>query len=126
MARLVKQSGVRLNIAGMAMPGSSLPRRIRQILEGVPLPHISRARMVGVFVACAVSCTAIAAGTLDHAQPNFSAEHTMIQGETASAAHPATKFVLDDLKIEADVHDGDRVRDRVLKALKSREYDNGK
>ena len=127
MARSVKQSGVRLNIAGMAMPGSSLPRRIRQILEGSSVPHFSRARMASVCVACAISCTAIAAGTLDHAQPNSFAEHAMVQrAESASAAHPATKFVLDDLKVEGDVHDRDGVRDRVIKAWKSREYDDGK
>jgi hypothetical protein len=126
MACSVKQSGVRLNIAGMTMAGSSLPRRIRQILEGSSVPHISRARMVSVCVACAISCTAIAAGTLDHAQPNPFAEHAMIQRESASAAHPATKFVLDNLKIEGDVHDRDGVRDRVIKAWKSRECDDDK
>jgi beta-lactamase regulating signal transducer with metallopeptidase domain len=126
MARSVKQSGVRLNIAGMTMPGSSLPRRIRHILEGSSVPHISRARMTGVCVACAISCTAIAAGTLDYAQPNSFAKRAMIQRESASAAHPATKFVLVDLKIEGDVHDRDGVRDRVIKAWKSREYDDGK
>jgi beta-lactamase regulating signal transducer with metallopeptidase domain len=126
MARSVKQSGVRLNIAGMTMPGSSLPRRIRHILEGSSVPHISRARMTGVCVACAISCTAIAAGTLDHAQPNSLAEHAMTQRESSSAAHPATKFVPDDLKIEGDVHDRDGVRDRVIKAWRSREYNDGK
>jgi hypothetical protein len=34
IARSVERSGVRLNIAGMAMPGSSLPRHIRKILGG--------------------------------------------------------------------------------------------
>ena len=126
MARSVTRSGVRLNVAGMAMPGSTLPRRIRQILEGGSVPHTSRTRMACVCAACAISCTAIAAGTLDHAQPNSSAEHAMIQSESASVAHPATKFVLGDLKIEGDVHDRDGVRDRILKAWKSREYDDGK
>jgi hypothetical protein len=124
MARSVKRSGARLRIAGMAMPGSSLERRIRQILEGSSVPRISRARMGCVCVACAISSTAVAAGTLDHAQPNSSAGKAMIQSETGSAAHPATKFVLDDLRIEGDVHDRDGVRGRVLKARKSREYDN--
>jgi hypothetical protein len=126
MARSVKRSGGRLNIAGMAMPGSSLPRRIRQILEGGPVPQISRARMVCFCVACAISCTTIAAGTLSHAQPNSSAEHAVIARESASVAHPATRFVLGDLRIEGDVHDRDGVRDRILKAWRSREYDNGK
>jgi beta-lactamase regulating signal transducer with metallopeptidase domain len=126
VARSVKQSGARLNIAGMAMPGSSLPRRIRQILEGGSVPHISRTRMVCVCLVCAVSGTSIAAGTLDHAQPNSSAEHAMIQSESAPAAHPATKFVLGDLTIKGDVHDRDGVRDRILTAWKSREYDDSK
>ena len=126
MARLVTRSGVRLNIAGLAMPGSSLPRRIRRILKGGPVPQVSRTRMASVCVACAISCTAIAAGTLDHAPRNSSAERAMIPRGPASEEHPATKFLLSDLKIEGGVHDRDGVRDRVLKALKSREYDNGR
>jgi hypothetical protein len=126
MARSVTQSGVRLNIAGLAMPGSTLPRRIRRILEGGSVPQVSRTRMALVCVACAISCTAIASGTLDHAQPNSSAERGMSPRGTASEEHPATKFVLSDLKIEGDIHDRDGVRDRILKALKSQEYDDGK
>jgi outer membrane protein assembly factor BamA len=83
-------------------------------------------RMASVCVACAISCTAIAAGTLDHAQPNSSAERAMISRELASEEHPATKFVLSELKIEGDGLDRVGARDRVLKVLKSREYDNGK
>jgi beta-lactamase regulating signal transducer with metallopeptidase domain len=124
MARSVKSSGARLSIAGMAMPGNSLERRIRQILEGSPVPCISRARMRCVCVACAILSTGVAAGTLDHAQPNSSAEKSMIQSESGSAAHPTTRFVLVDLKIEGDVHDRDGARERVLGAWKSREYDN--
>jgi beta-lactamase regulating signal transducer with metallopeptidase domain len=126
MARSVMRSGARLNIAGMAMPGGSLPRRIRQILEGGSVPHISRTRMASVGVACAITCTAFAAGTLDRTQQGSSAQHAMIQREPASAAHLATKFVLGDLKIEGDVHNPDGVRDRILKAWKDREYDDGK
>src|SRR6202035_5791555 len=91
MARSVTRSGARLNIAGMAMPGGSLPRRIRQILECGSVPRISRRRLASVGVACAITCTAFAAGTLDHARQNSTAQ-------SASAAHPATKFVLGDLK----------------------------
>ena len=119
MARSVMGSGARLNIAGMAIPGGSLPQRIRKILEGGLVPHISRKKMACIGVACAITCTAFAAGTLDRAQQNSSAQ-------SASAAHPATKFVLGDLKIEGDVHDRDRVRDRVLKAWKGRKYDDVK
>jgi hypothetical protein len=126
MARSVKRAGGRLNVAGMAMPGSSLSRRIRQILEGGSVPHMSRARMVSVGVACAITCTAFAAGTLDHARQDSSAEHAVIQREPASAPQSATKFVLGDLKIEGDVHDRDGVKDRTLKAWKDRTYDNAK
>jgi beta-lactamase regulating signal transducer with metallopeptidase domain len=119
MARSVARSGVRLRVAGMAMPGSSLPRRIRQIMEGGQVPRISRARMACVGVACAMTCTAFAAGTLDHAQQPPSAP-------PAPAASPATKFVLGDIKIEGDVHDRDGVRDRILKAWKDRECDSAK
>jgi hypothetical protein len=121
MARSVSRSGARLNIAGMAMPGSSLPRRIRQILEGGPVPSISRTRMAWVAVSCAITCTAFSAGTLDHAQGSY-ARRAMIQPQSVSAAKRTTKFALGDLKIEGDVHDRDGVRDRVLKAWKDREY----
>jgi beta-lactamase regulating signal transducer with metallopeptidase domain len=124
MARSVKRSGVRLSIAGMAMPGSSLGRRIRQILEGGSVPRISSTRMACVSVACAILSTAVAAGSLDHAQPSSSAGKAMIQSESGSATRPAMKFVLVDLKIEGDVHYRDGVRERVLEAWKSREYDN--
>src|SRR3984893_9981031 len=126
MAPSVKRSGARLNIAGMAMPGSSLPRRIRQILEGGSVPNISRTRMACVGVACAITCTAFGAGTLGHAQPSSSGEHAPIQSESASAPRPTTKFVLGDLKIEGDLHERDRVRDRILNTWKGREYDDGK
>lgn len=126
MARSVKRSGVRLSIAGMAMPGSSLARRIRQILEGSSVPHVSRTRMACACVACAISCTAIAAGTLNHAQANSSADHNTMRHESASGAPPVTKFIFSDLKIEGDIHDRDGVRNRILKAWNGREYDNGR
>lgn len=119
MARSVMRSGARLNIAGMALPGGSLPRRIRQILEGGSVSHISRTRMACLVVACAITCTAFAAGTLDHAPQDSSAQ-------PASAAHPVTKFVLGDLRIEGDVHDRDGVRDRILKLWQGRESQDGK
>ena len=36
LARAMQQAGARLNFAGMTMPGVSLPRRIRRILEDAP------------------------------------------------------------------------------------------
>ena len=68
MAHSVMRSGARLNIAGMAMPGSMLPQRIRKIIEGGPVPYISRTRMAGVAVICTITCIVFATGTLDRAQ----------------------------------------------------------
>jgi hypothetical protein len=126
MARSVKHAGRRLNVAGLAMPGSSLSRRIRQILEGDPAPRISRTRMACVSVACAITCFAFAAGALEHARADSSVGRALVQHEAASTPRSATKFVLGDLKIEGEVHDRDGVRDRVLKGWKDREYDNPK
>jgi beta-lactamase regulating signal transducer with metallopeptidase domain len=66
MARSVRQAGARVNV-GMAMPGSSLQRRIRKILEGGSGPRISRARMACAVTACAAMSAALAAGTLAYA-----------------------------------------------------------
>jgi hypothetical protein len=122
IARSVARSGARLHVTGMAMPGSFLQQRIRRILEGGQAPRISRTRMACVAVACAVTCAVFAAGTLDHAQESSPA---MAQSDRTSAAHPAAKFVLGDLKIEGDVHDRNGVRDRILKAWQGREADGG-
>jgi beta-lactamase regulating signal transducer with metallopeptidase domain len=122
MARSVTRSGARLNVAGMAMPGSFLPQRIRQIMQGSPAPRISRTRMVCVTTACAITCTVFAAGTLDHAGQNIYAQAQ----RGPSGAPPAAKFVLGDLRIEGGVHDRDGVRSRILKLWKDREYNDGK
>jgi beta-lactamase regulating signal transducer with metallopeptidase domain len=123
IARSVKGSGVRLNIAGLAMPGSSLARRIQRILESHSVPRISRPRMALVSLVCVISCTAIAVGTLDHAQPYSSAKHDATQQQAATTGQP-TKFILGDVGIEGDVPDPNGVRDRVLNASNGREYEN--
>ena len=121
MARSVTRSGARLNVAGMAMPGSFLPQRIRQIMEGGSAPHISRTKMACVTAVCAVTCTMFAAGTLDHARQNVPVQTQ----RDPSGVPPTTKFVLGDLTIQGDIHDREGVRDRILKAWKDREYDDG-
>jgi beta-lactamase regulating signal transducer with metallopeptidase domain len=124
MARSVSRSGGRLNVAGMAMPGSFLPQRIRKIMEGGLVANISRVRIVCVAVACATICSAFAAGNLDHARRSPSAHSAIAPG--VPAVPPTAKFLLGDLKIEGDVHDRDGVRSRILKAWKDRAYDDGK
>jgi beta-lactamase regulating signal transducer with metallopeptidase domain len=124
MARSVERSGARLCVPGIAMPRSSLARRIRQILDGGSIPLVSRSHMAWTCVACAIPCIATAAVVLDHMPPDFSPKPNTTQAESSSPAHTATKFKVTDLKIEGDVHARDSVRDRVLKVLKNREYDN--
>src|ERR1019366_3853601 len=69
MARSVATSGARIQVWGMAMPGGSLEERIRRILEGGPLPRLSRARLVCACIACAATSAAFATSTLDHQRP---------------------------------------------------------
>ena len=69
MARSVATSGARIQVWGMAMPGGFLERRIRRILEGGPLPRLSRPRLVCACIACAATSAAFATSTLDHQRP---------------------------------------------------------
>lgn len=68
MARVVRRTGARVDVMGMAMPGTSLPQRIRRIVEdGLP-QGISRARTVCVAMACAVVSTVFVAGAVGYTQ----------------------------------------------------------
>ena len=69
MARSVSTSGARIQVWGMAMPGGFLEERIRRILEGGPIPRLSRARLVCACLACAATSAAFATSTLDHQRP---------------------------------------------------------
>jgi beta-lactamase regulating signal transducer with metallopeptidase domain len=126
IARLVSRSGARVDITGMAMPGSFLSQRIRRILQGSPVQCISRTRMVFLVVACSITCTMFAAGALDHIRRDSGSHAASEPSESTAAARPATKFVLGDLKIEGQVHDREGIRARVLKQWSDREYSNVK
>lgn len=65
LARSVGRSGARVRIVGMAMPGSSLPERIRRILVGRPAPRVSRARALALATACAALSALFGAANLD-------------------------------------------------------------
>ena len=73
IARSVVRSGARVNVWGMAMPGSFLTRRIRQILQGRPAPRLTRARMACAAGACAILSVVFAAGAVDRRKPEPSA-----------------------------------------------------
>src|SRR5579872_2498573 len=73
IARSVSRSGSRLGIVGMAMPGSLLQQRIRQILNPRGVLSISRTRILVAVAACTVSSALLASGTLDHARAHVQA-----------------------------------------------------
>ncbi len=62
MARAVSNDRGRVRL-GMAMPGSGLTGRLRQILRGLPAPRLSRTRMACTTALCFVSSIFFAAGT---------------------------------------------------------------
>jgi hypothetical protein len=69
LARSVGQMGARIDVVGMAMPGSSLTRRIRQILASGPAPRLTRGRAVCLAVAFAMLSAVFAAARVDR-QPS--------------------------------------------------------
>jgi uncharacterized protein (TIGR03435 family) len=76
VARAVQRAGTRVNVTAMAMPGSYLTPRIKKIIAGVSSSRVSRVKMAGAVIACAVCSAMFAAGTLDHASrstPQFRA-----------------------------------------------------
>jgi len=74
MARLVARTGARVDVWGMAMPGTALPRRIRRILEGRPAPRMTRVRMACAAAACATLFAVFSAGAVERRRPEPAAQ----------------------------------------------------
>jgi len=55
--------GARVSLAGVFMPGTFLPQRIRRILDGSPTSRVSRARMTCALAAWAISAALFAVAT---------------------------------------------------------------
>ena len=68
LARAVGRNGMRVNVVGMAMPGSSLPQRIRQIVGQGPAPRMTHARTLCLAAACVTISALFAAATVDRQQ----------------------------------------------------------
>lgn len=126
IARSVTRSGARLKVTGMALPGRLLQQRIRRVMEGGQASHASRTRMVLVSCLCGITCTAFAAGELEHVRQNASAQHIKVEQATEPTTHPGEGFIFSDLVIEGEVHRPDAVKDRILKAWKDKEFGNSK
>jgi uncharacterized protein (TIGR03435 family) len=68
LARSVACAGARVQMLGMAAPGTGLPQRIRKILTRVQAQPASRARYACVVWASAASAVTFTVGSLAHAQ----------------------------------------------------------
>jgi beta-lactamase regulating signal transducer with metallopeptidase domain len=88
MERAVIRSGKRLGLIGARMPGSALERRIKQILEGVPAPAVSRKRAACAIAACTISCGLFAAGTLE--QPSAERTQPLTEAATGLRSEPSS------------------------------------
>jgi GWxTD domain-containing protein len=55
--------GVRMNLAGVFMAGTSLPQRIRRILDDTPTERVSRVRLLCTLAACALVASLFAVAT---------------------------------------------------------------
>jgi uncharacterized protein (TIGR03435 family) len=69
MARSVSRDGRRLQLVGMAMPGTGLTHRLRLIFQELPMMRVSRTRVVCTMVFCAMSSGMFASGTLAERTP---------------------------------------------------------
>ena len=68
LAKSVQRAGARIDAVGMAMPGVGLKHRIRQMLDGIAAPQISRSRMACAVAVCAITAMILATGALVRAQ----------------------------------------------------------
>jgi TonB family protein len=66
LARGVREAGARVEIVGMAMPGTFLPERIRRIAGGVKVQRISGARITGLAAICGAAAMVCAAGSIGY------------------------------------------------------------
>jgi bla regulator protein BlaR1 len=81
LARSVAHEGRRVHVVGLAMPGSGLKQRMRQILADTPAPRISRVRVFCTLACCAASSGLFAAATLT---PRTASQPSALAFEVAS------------------------------------------
>ena len=80
MARTLARKGRRLNVVGMAMPGSGLPDRMRHIFEEAAMKPLSRARLMSTLAFCIIASIGMAAVSLapQKAAAGDAARHEMV------------------------------------------------
>ena len=99
LARTVRRTGLRV---GMAMPGVQLPRRIRRLLSGIPMPRTSRVRMACTVAACAGAAAIFASGTAGRGQ------------SLPLATKPAPKWEVASIRSCTDFGTGERGANKTL------------
>jgi hypothetical protein len=65
MARSAAGSGARVQVWGLAMPGRFLEECIRRIVQASAHPRLSRARWVGMILACTATSVIVGAGEVE-------------------------------------------------------------
>jgi TonB family protein len=66
LARAVREAGARVEVVGMAMPGTFLPERIRRIAGGAKVQRISGMRMAGLVLFFGAAAMLCAAGSIGY------------------------------------------------------------
>jgi bla regulator protein blaR1 len=93
LARAVQIAGARINVAGMAMPGSGLQQRIKKLLSGAGIARASRARVASAAFAC-LACSAIfAAGTLEPQENSSSGKNFDVASVKQTTAPAGVRVV---------------------------------
>lgn len=98
LAHAVRQTGARVSLVGMAMPGTSLPSRIQRILDAAPRQRISGLRSASMATACVMISAVFTASALDSRpqiqktiQASVRASSTQIPAEARKAIDLAPK-----------------------------------
>jgi GWxTD domain-containing protein len=93
MARSATSAGGRFNFVGAAMPGGSLPARIRRILQATPDVPLSRRRLVSLATVCALSSVIVTATRVEPLPPPASVS---AQPTAPAASRPLAEFWWED------------------------------
>jgi len=117
MAQALKRQGRRVNIAGMAMPGSGLSHRMRQIFEEGSMTPTPRARVICTFALCALSSVVFGAGMLAPrtsagdvpgpvSTPDFSGNWTHASSTYAGRGRGGTGTLGVEREVRVTIHSG--------------------
>ncbi len=100
LARAVKRAGARLPAWGSAIDGGGLASRIRRILDGGPVQHLSRRRTTAAAALCGVALAIFGACNLERAQKPAAGQLSMNEMEKRNAAEREKKAAEDQVLLD--------------------------